>query len=60
MKKELTVTELARLGGRARAAKMTPEERSLIGRKGALARWGNPKGKQSGQKKQKHRGAILE
>ena len=29
----------ARKGGLARAAKLTPEERSEIARKGALARW---------------------
>jgi hypothetical protein len=30
-------------GGKARAAKLTPEQRSEISRKGALKRWGPPK-----------------
>lgn len=28
-------------GGKARAAKLTPEQRSAIAKKGADARWGN-------------------
>jgi hypothetical protein len=40
MKKEtpLTVTELARMGGKARAAKLSPEELSRIGKKAVRAR----------------------
>ena len=30
----------AKKGGQARAAKLTPEERKAIARKGAAARWG--------------------
>lgn len=30
-------------GGKARAAKLTPEQRSEIARKAATKRWGNPK-----------------
>jgi hypothetical protein len=30
-------------GGQARAAKLTPEERSAVARKAARARWTNPK-----------------
>ncbi len=29
-----------RKGGRSRASKLTPQERSAIARKGAIARWG--------------------
>lgn len=29
-------------GGKARAAKLTPEERSEIAKRGAAARWGKP------------------
>ena len=32
--KKLTVIEFARMGGRARAAKLTPEQLSAIGKKG--------------------------
>jgi len=32
-----------RIGGKARAAKMTPEERADSARKAALARWGKPR-----------------
>ena len=37
-KKPLTVIELARLGGKARAAKLSPEELSRIGKKAVTAR----------------------
>jgi len=37
-KKPLTVTELARMGGKARAAKLSPEELSRIGKKAVAAR----------------------
>lgn len=38
--KNVRMTALASLGGRACAAKMTPEERSARSLKGAAARWG--------------------
>lgn len=38
-KKELTIREVAALGGRARAESLTPEQRKQIARKGAKARW---------------------
>jgi general stress protein YciG len=34
--------ELGRKGGKARAAKMTPERRAEIARKAAARRWGKP------------------
>jgi hypothetical protein len=37
-KKPLTVTELARMGGKARAAKLSFEELSRIGKKAVRAR----------------------
>lgn len=37
--KPLTVTELARMGGKARAKKMTAAERSASARKAIEARW---------------------
>ena len=37
--------ERAAKGGAARAAKLTPEERSEIARKAARARWGQPDSK---------------
>jgi hypothetical protein len=36
-KKQLTLTELARLGGKARAKKLTPEQRSEIAKKAVAA-----------------------
>lgn len=36
---ELSVREMARLGGKARAKKMTAEERSESARKAVQARW---------------------
>jgi hypothetical protein len=38
-KKELTISELARLGGKARSAKLSAKELSEQGRKAAQARW---------------------
>jgi hypothetical protein len=35
----MDVTEMARLGGKARAAKLTGKQRSEIARKAARARW---------------------
>jgi hypothetical protein len=37
-KKPLTVSDLARMGGKARAAKLSPEELSRIGKKAVRAR----------------------
>jgi len=45
--KDPAAVELGRrgglIGGKARAANMTPEERADSARKAALARWGNPR-----------------
>jgi len=38
MKKMLTVSEFARLGGKARAAKLTKEQLTAIGKKGGRPR----------------------
>ena len=38
MKKRLTITEFARMGGKARAQKLTKEQLSAIGRKGGRPR----------------------
>jgi general stress protein YciG len=38
MKKQLTISEFARLGGKARAQKLTKEQLSEIGRKGGRPR----------------------
>jgi len=38
MKKPLTITEFARMGGKARAKKLTPERRSEIARRAVAAR----------------------
>ena len=35
----MTVQELAKMGGLARAAKQTPEERKALAQKAAAARW---------------------
>lgn len=40
-KKELTVSELAKLGNAARNRKLTAEQRSEIARKAGRARWKN-------------------
>ena len=42
MKVEVEVANSAAKGGKARAARMTPEERSVRAREAALARWGSP------------------
>ena len=39
-KKEMTVRELAAMGGNARRDSMTPEERKASSSKAANARWG--------------------
>ena len=45
--KNPTAVELGRLGGqkggKARAAKLTPDQRSEIAKKAAQARWGSPR-----------------
>lgn len=38
-KESMTASELASKGGKARAARMTPEQRSAAARKAANARW---------------------
>jgi hypothetical protein len=45
MTKELTITEFARMGGKARSKTLTAKRRKEIAAKGARARWGKPKGK---------------
>jgi hypothetical protein len=40
---EMTQKEMAAMGGREKAAKMTPEERRLMGQRMAHARWGDVK-----------------
>lgn len=39
MKKELTASEMGRIGGKNRMSSMTPEQRKELARKGAEARW---------------------
>lgn len=56
MKKELTVTELASMGGKARFAKMSKEEKSALGRKAINIRWA--KWREDAEKKRER--AILE
>jgi hypothetical protein len=41
--KKLTFSEFARIGGKARAKKLTPEQRKASARKAAQARWGTKK-----------------
>jgi hypothetical protein len=38
-KKELTITEFARMGAKARHKQLTPERRKEIARNAAIARW---------------------
>ena len=42
-KKELTASEMGRLGGLATSAKLTPEQKSEKGRKAVMARWAKRK-----------------
>jgi hypothetical protein len=37
-----------KIGGKRRAETLTPEQLSAIGRQGAAARWGPPKGRKAG------------
>jgi len=41
--KDKAAVEMGRKGGRARADKLTPEQRAEIARKAATKRWGKPK-----------------
>jgi len=49
-KKPLTITEFARMGGKARAKKLTPERRSEIARKAVAAREAKRNGPRGGSK----------
>jgi len=40
---EMTIREMASLGGKARAAKLTKAERKAIGKKAIAARWAKQK-----------------
>jgi hypothetical protein len=51
-KKELTVSDLARMGGKARAAKLSPEERSRIAKKAVRAREAKREAARKGSPKQ--------
>ena len=44
-KKELTITEFARMGGKARQKKLTPARRKEIARQAAKTRWAKKGGK---------------
>lgn len=44
-KKELTITEFARMGAKARQKELTPERRKEIARKAAKARWAKKDGR---------------
>ena len=39
-KKPMTISEMARMGGKARAKKLTRAQLSAIGKKGMASRWG--------------------
>jgi hypothetical protein len=43
--KEMTITEFARLGGKARSKTLSPKRRKEIAKAAANARWSKPKGK---------------
>ncbi len=47
--KSLTVADLARMGGKARMAGLTPGERAELGRLAARTRWARTKGKKKVQ-----------
>lgn len=49
MKKEMTVKELASLGGKARKKKLSAARRKEIARKAIAARWDKSKGKKGGK-----------
>ncbi|MGB2889536.1 MAG: hypothetical protein WBC04_17715 [Candidatus Acidiferrales bacterium] len=46
-KKQLSISEMAKMGGKARAKKLTKEQLSKIGRKGAATRWAKRPGRKS-------------
>jgi adenosine deaminase len=46
----MDIEEFARLGGKARAKSLTPEERSEIARNAVKARWANAKKKAAPKK----------
>jgi hypothetical protein len=46
--KKLTLSEFARIGGKARARKLTPEQRKASARKAAQARWAKERKAQNG------------
>jgi hypothetical protein len=48
-KKLLTITEFARMGGKALAAKMTPEQRAEAASKASKARWAKQKKAKEGK-----------
>ena len=48
-KKELTVREVASMGGRALAKKLTAKERSESARRAVLARWAKAKRRKRGK-----------
>ena len=46
-KKQLTVSEMAKMGGKARAKSLTPERRKEIARKAIATRWAKkPRGRE--------------
>jgi hypothetical protein len=47
-KKELTIREMAKLGGKARAKSTSKKRLSEIGKLGAAKRWGSKPGKKEG------------
>lgn len=51
MSKEMTVKELAAMGGRARAEALTKKRRKEIATEAAKKRWANPPGKTPTKKK---------
>lgn len=42
-KKPLTISEMAKMGGKARAKSLTAAQRKAIGRKAIAARWAKPR-----------------
>jgi hypothetical protein len=48
-KKELTVSELAKMGGQARAKSLTPARRKEIAQKAIATRWAKKPGKKGGR-----------
>jgi len=51
-KRVLTITEFASMGGKACAAKLTPEQRSANARHAIRARWKRVRAEQKEQKRQ--------